>query len=137
MSVAISPEDCAPYLSITLLRIEKNPASNLSELHEAIVARLKDNSEARKPAPVQRRIHKTKRSAFKQGARNVAWIHYSEIRPPPWYRGKDLKEERHHVVFLVQKDGLVALVFSDPTFRTSIVADIRKALTAPLGALKF
>jgi hypothetical protein len=122
----ISHDQCAPYLSTTLLRVKKDPALNISALREAIIAHLKKNSEAGKGAPVHRKIHKVEPSAFKHGTMDVAWIHYSEVRPPAWYLGSDLKEERHHVVFLAQKRGLAALTFSDASFRASIVAEIRR-----------
>lgn len=132
----ISIDECAPYLSTTLLRIEKTPAPSVSALREAIVSQLNKNSESRRAPPLRRTIHRVDRPIFRKGAMDVAWLHYSEARPPAWYIGKDLKEERHHVVFLARKNGLVALTCSDAAFRASIVDEIRKRPTAPLNRLK-
>jgi len=134
--VPISHDQCAPYLSTTLLKTEKAPAPKVSMLRQAIVAQIRKGSGTSRAAPVQRKIHKVAPSDFKHGAVDVAWIHYSEIRPPAWYLGNDLKEERHHVVFLAQKSGLVALTFSDSAFRASIITEVRKRRAAPFDGFK-
>jgi hypothetical protein len=132
--VAISHDDCAPFQSATLLRIEESPAT-VAVVRNAIVAQLK-KTEADINASVRRTIHKVDAPTFKDGGVNVGWIHYSETRSPAWYGGNDLTETRQHVVFIVQKDDLVALTFSDPALRTSMVAEIRKRRAAPFNRLR-
>jgi hypothetical protein len=75
---------------------------------------------------VARTIHEVKTPTFREGGLDVGWIHYSETRTPAWYAGDDLHEKHHHSIFIVKKAELVALALSDPAFRNTIVADIRK-----------
>jgi hypothetical protein len=75
---------------------------------------------------------------FKKNGLSIAWLHYSERRVPPWYRGRgDLREERHHVVFVARRAELVALTFSDPGFRSAVGAEIREGRQGTLRSLSF
>jgi hypothetical protein len=133
--VAISHEHCAPFLSSTLLAIERN-GTTVVTVREAIVAGLRKSSDIGRDSSIHRKIQKIDRPTFKHGGVNVAWIHYLEVRPPAWYAGNDLREERHHVVFIAQKSGLISLTFSDPALRSSVVSEIRKRRAPPLDGLK-
>jgi hypothetical protein len=129
VAVAISYAGCAPYLSTTLLRIDSKVAPNVSAIRAAIVDQL--NKHSGKDRTMRRRIHKADPPTFKQGAVDVAWIHYSEVRAPAWYLRDDLQEEQHHVIFVAHKKGLVALTFSDSSLRSSIIVEVRKHRSAP------
>ena len=131
--MSISHDRCAPFISATLLQIEGRAAPNLSAIREAIVLQLKKNA---KSSTSTRKIYKVHPSIFSHGTVEVAWIHYSEIGPPAWYLGSDLKETRHHVVFLAQKGHVVALTFSDPVVRASTITEIRRRRTVTFGNLK-
>jgi hypothetical protein len=132
--VPISYEDCAPYLSTTLLKIEGTDPPTIRALREGMIARLR--TEIGKEATIRRKIRKVHPSAFKHNEMDVAWVHYSETRPPPWYIGDELKEERHHVIFLALKGQLTAMTFSDPAFRALIVAEVRRSRADPFRNLK-
>jgi hypothetical protein len=133
--VAISHEHCTPYLSTTLLRIERSGLT-AATVREAIVAELKKSSDTDRDGSIRKKIQKVDHPVFKHGEVNVAWILYSEVRRPAWYIGNDLREERHHVVFVAQKSDLFSLTFSDPALRSSVVSEIRKQRTAPLDGLR-
>jgi hypothetical protein len=121
--MAISHDDCAPFVSVTLLNVGKPPVT-VARLRTSILGRLQ------KPAAtgsITRMIRQVKAPNFREGGLEVGWIHYSETRPPGWYRGSDLNETHYHSVFIVKKGELIALAFSDPALRNSITADIRRA----------
>jgi hypothetical protein len=58
------------------------------------------------------------------------------MRSPAWYGGGDLGETYHHSIFIVKKGGVIALAFSDPALRNTIVADIRKQQVKLFRGLK-
>lgn len=132
----ISHAQCAPYLSATLLKIENGPTVRVAQLREAMVELLPRVHQSRKDIGLRREVHKVVSPIFKDRTVDVAWLHYSEIRPPAWYSGGDLEEKRHHVVFLVKKADIIALIPSDPAFRASVVTEIRKRRSAPFDRLK-
>ena len=117
----ISHKACTPFLSATLLSIEK-PKVTAAGLRGELVDRLRNAA----PEGVTRTIHTVKAPTFRDGGLDVGWIHYSEKRSPPWCAGGDLKEMHHHSIFILRKEQLIALTFSDPVLRNTIVADIRK-----------
>ena len=131
----ISNQQCAPYLSTTLFKIAK-PAPSVSALRDAIIAQLEMASHASNETSLRRKVQKVDRPVFKRGKMDIGWFHYAETRPPPWYIGQDLKDERHHIVFVVRKNDIVALTFSDAVFRSSIVSEIKKGSNTPLASLK-
>jgi RES domain len=124
-ALGISIDQCAPFLSTTLVRLKRS-GTGVAALREALLEELKETS----GAGVQRKIEKVDSPVRRQGDANFGLIHYSELRAPAWYLGGELKEERHHIVVLVQKSGLVALTFSDPALRKSVVSAIRKQRTS-------
>jgi hypothetical protein len=77
-----------------------------------------------------------KAPTFNAGGLDVGWMHYSERRTPAWYAGRGLDETHHHSIFIVKKGELVALAFSDPALRNTIVADIRKRRVKLFESLK-
>jgi hypothetical protein len=85
---------------------------------------------------VRRRISKVDKPVWRQGDTRIGWILYSETRQPPWYMAEDLKEERHHIVVLIQRSGLISVTFSDTALRKSVVAEIRKQRKSKFAGLE-
>jgi hypothetical protein len=119
--LAISHDDCTPFVSTTLLSIEKPPVT-VARLRAEILNYLRNAT----GGSVTRTIHEVKAPTFSTGSLDVGWIHYSETRSPAWYAGGDLVETHHHSIFIVKKGELLTLAFSDPALRNTIVAVIRK-----------
>src|SRR6266536_2544193 len=117
----ISHDDCTPFLSATLFSIEQPPVT-VARLRTEILIHLRNAT----GGSVTRTIHGVKAPTFRAGGLDVGWIHYSETRKPAWYAGRNLDETHHHSMFIVKKGGLVALAFSDPAWRNTIVTDIRR-----------
>lgn len=131
----ISHDQCAPYLSTTLLKINGNRAPSVKTLRKAVVTQLERGSKQGNAPSARREIHKVNSEVFKRGDLRVAWVHYSEKRPPPWYIGDDLDEVRHHIVILARKGDIVALTLSDPAFRATLVAEVQRSSQSPLNSL--
>ena len=117
----ISHEACTPFLSTTLLNIEKLQVT-VGGLRNELSNHLQNVAGEN----VVRTTHKVKAPTFRDGGLDIGWIHYSETRSPPWYAGNDLEETYHHSIFVLTKGKIVALAFSDPALLNTIVADIRK-----------
>lgn len=132
--MAISYDQCAPYLAATLLRPRQAQLPAAAAVHAAIVERLKESQG--KDTAVRRRFFKVDALVTHPNL-DIAWAHYSEMRPPPWYVGDELEEEHHHVFFVVCGAGIVTLTFSDPALRAAVVADVRASRRAPLDQLRF
>ncbi len=131
----ISYDLCAPFLSTTLLRIKGTVNLDVANLREAVVTHLKKGSEPGKRTKVKRKIHRNSPEIIQSGSMEVAWIHYSESRPPAWYIGDDLMEERHHAIFIAGTGKLVALTVSDSSLRNTVVAAVRKGASRPFSDL--
>jgi hypothetical protein len=129
--LSISHEHCAPFLSTTFIKLSKSGAT-VALVRDAILEELKSNL----GSGVRRRISKVDNPIWRQGDTRIGWIVYSETRAPPWYLGHDLKEERHHIVVLIQRSGLVSVIFSDPAIRKSVVAEIRKQRKSRFAGLE-
>jgi hypothetical protein len=129
--LGIFHEHCAPFLSTTLVKPNKSGATVVS-LRDALLEELKG-----KPGSgVRRRISKVDKPVWRQGDTRIGWILYSETRQPPWYMAEDLKEERHHIVVLIQRSGLISVTFSDTALRKSVVAEIRKQRKSKFAGLE-
>ena len=129
--MSIPHQHCAPFLSTTLIKLSKSGA-NVASVRDAILEELKSSP----GSGVRRRISKVDNPTWRQGDTRIGWILYSETRPPAWYLGEDLKEERHHIVVVIQKSGLISITFSDPAFRKSVVAEIRKQRKSRFSGLE-
>jgi hypothetical protein len=127
----ISHDVCNPFLSATLLTIEKPPVTTAG-LRRELLNRLQNAA----GDGVTRTVHKIKAPTFRDGGLDVGWIHYSETRSPPWYAGRDLDETHHHCIFVLKREKLIALAFSDPVLRNTIVADIRRQRLKLFKSLK-
>lgn len=127
----ISHEDCAPFLSTTLIKLSDSRA-NVAAVRGTILGELKSNA----GSGTRRRISKVDNPTWRQGQTRIGLIHYSEIRPPAWYLGEDLKDERHHIIVLIEKSGLISITFSEPAFRKLVVAEIRKQRKSSFSGLE-
>lgn len=133
--MAISHDNCAPFLSATFLRIARRPTP-VATIRNAIATELKNKTAGDKGVSVRRTIRKVDSPTFKDGSVDIGWIHYSESRRPAWYLGDDLTETREQVIFIVCKGDLIALVFSDSSLRASMIAEIRKQRTTAFTGLR-
>jgi len=129
--MAISHDVCTPFLSATLLNVETPPIT-VDGLRREMRNQLKNAT----GGGVTRAIHEVKDPIFRTSGVDVGWIHFSETRSPAWYAGGDLDETHHHSIFILKKGGVIALAFSDPALRNTIVADIRKRQVKLFRGLK-
>jgi hypothetical protein len=129
--MAVSHNDCAPFLSLTLLR-HARPAPSIADLRRAILDHLKKGIGI---SSVSRTVHAVNRPTFRDGNIDVGWIHYTETRPPAWYLAADLTETHQHSIFILTRGDLVALAFSDGGIRNAMISEIRKRRVKSLERL--
>jgi len=123
--MAISSIDCAPYLSLSLFKIidgqDPQPSNLLREIRTFATeaADKKGLDKPKFPAPTDPEI-------VADGS-NIAWVHYTEKRPPSWFLGEELNDSRNHLIFVVRRGQLVALLFTDNGLRNTVARRITNA----------
>jgi hypothetical protein len=135
--MVLSHNKCTPYLSATLFRIDREDNALTGQLRRAIAEILKTpGNRVNPPNLVQRRISTPSPSEFTEQDVDIAWFHYSERRPPPWYAETDLKDTLHHLIIIGRKAMLVSISFSDSAARNTVLREIGKATDAPFDRLR-
>lgn len=134
--MAISHEDCTPFLSATLFRAEDQLDGLAGQLRRAITRALREQFVGSNRLNPPDRVFSTPGdSEFNEGSLDVAWFHYAERRPPPWCADGALRDTSHHIVVVCHKGPLVSISFSDPSARNFVVRSIVKATDGPFNEL--
>lgn len=128
--MAISFDQCAPYLSVSLCKAKagKTPApGDLIDGIRDVSKEIADKKELDRP-----RFIAAKNPIVKKDGTVYAWAHYVEKRPPSWFTGDGVTDVLNHLVVVAQRGSLYAFLFSDSGLRTAVA---RKIGSAAKGAL--
>jgi hypothetical protein len=126
--MAISHDDCRPYLSATLFRITNNADGLLNDLRKDIIAELRASVLPKNESSSATRSFSTVDDpAEAPDGMQLTWLAYDEKRPPAWYAQDDLKNTLHHLVVVSALDDVLAICCTDSAARQTVVRSIGKA----------
>ncbi|WP_217356594.1 hypothetical protein [Ruegeria atlantica] len=126
--MAISYEDCRPYLSATLFRITNNADDLLNDLRKDIIAELRASVLPKNESSTATRSFSTVSDpAETPDGMQLTWLAYEEKRPPAWYSDDDLKNTLHHLVVVSALEDVLAICCTDSAARQTIVRSIINA----------
>jgi hypothetical protein len=128
--VAVSFDQCAPYLSVSLCKAKagKTPApGDLVDGIRGVSKEIADKKELDRP-----RFIAAKNPIVRKDGTVYAWAHYVEKRPPSWFTGDGVTDVLNHLVVVAQRGSLYAFLFSDSGLRTAVA---RKIGSVAKGAL--
>ena len=119
-----SISECAPYLSMTLFRLEKNRNKSVPSVRRAIQRELKETSPR-----LQRTFHRLDIGVDFDAEDEIelSALHYSERRAPAWYQGSEFNDLHNHLVVIVKRGDAIGITFSSPTARNSVFRSIRES----------
>jgi hypothetical protein len=125
--MAIASADCAPYLSLSLYKLngdtEVQPSQLLASIRKIVklAAEKKGLENPKFPAVTDAEIT--------ADDTNIAWAHYVEKRPPSWFLSDGLSDVRNQLIVVARRERLLALLFSDNALRNSVTRHIAGATT--------
>ncbi len=120
--MAISSDDCTPYLSLSLFKAVEGKDTTPKALLAAIRDIAKDVAE-------KRELEKPKFSTpadpeLDTDGTSIAWTYYIEKRPPSWLAEGELQDVRNHLIVVAKRGDLYAILFSDNGLRNTVVKKI-------------
>ena len=118
----LSISECAPYLSMTLFRIDKNRNETVDSLIRAVQRELKEPS-----SKLKRTFHRLDIDIDVDPDIELSALHYSERRAPAWYQGSEFNDLNNHLVVIVKRGSVVGMTFSSPAAKNTIVRSIRES----------
>lgn len=128
--MAVSFDQCAPYLSVSLCSAKSGKTPTPDDLLDGIrdvSKEIADRKELDRP-----RFIASENPPLDKDGTVFAWVHYVEKRPPSWFTGDGVTDVLNHLVVVAQCGSLYAFVFSDNGLRTAVA---RKFGSAANGAL--
>jgi hypothetical protein len=126
--MAISSDQCTPYLSVTLYRATNEQVIGPSDLIAAIRDLAKENAE--KKGKERPRFPSVLDPSTEADGTTLALAHYVEKRAPSWFIGEGITDTLNHLIIVAKRGNLYALLFSDNGLRSTVS---RKALRATEG----
>lgn len=134
--MAISHNDCTPYLSATLFRLDREDGQVVTQLRQSISDVLADTeSHSGCFIFLEREIVRPIPRKLTRGGLDIAWFYYLERRPPPWYAANELSDLYHHIAIVCRKGRLASLSFSDAGARNAVVRKIGTSRDGPFSRL--
>ena len=88
--MALSSDQCTPYLSVSLYRAANGEAVASSELLTAIRDLARDNAD--KKGTERPRFPAVQDPSIESHGTTVAWAYYVEKRSPSWYAGEGIAD---------------------------------------------
>lgn len=128
--MAVSFDQCAPYLSVSLCKAKAGKSPTPGDLINGIREVSKEIAD-RKDLDRPRYVAAENPLVEKDGT-IFAWVHYVEKRPPSWFTGDGVTDILNHLVVVAQRGSLYAFLFSDNGLRTAVA---RKFGSTAKGAL--
>ena len=119
--MAISYDDCRPYLSATLFRITNNADGLLNDIKKDIIAELRASVFPKNESSSAMRSFSTVNDpAEAPEGMQLTWLTYDEKRPPAWYAKDDLKNTLHHLVVVSALEDVLSICCTDSAARQTI-----------------
>lgn len=116
--MAISVDQCAPYLSISLCRAKEGKSPTADSLIAAIrdvSKEIADKKELDRP-----RFLTVDQPPAEKDETAFAWVHYVEKRQPGWFIGEGVWDTLNQLVIVAKRGSLCAFAFSDNGLRTAV-----------------
>ena len=120
--MVFSISECAPYLSMTLFRVNENRNLSTHSIRRAILRTLKET-----PSQLQRTFHRVTFDIDDDLEIDLSALRYLERRVPAWYQGSELTDLHNHLVMVIRCGDAVGITFSSPTARNAVVRSIRES----------
>lgn len=133
--MAVSTNQFTPYLSAVLFASAKSSKAFAVSVRKEI-KRLLIAATAIDSSDKIRSFKVVNDDIMQEGQTVLCVLLYSENKSPAWLNGDALKDLTHQCVIISVRDGYLALSFSDPGARNSIVSEIKKSKKTPLNKLK-
>jgi hypothetical protein len=131
--MAISSDQCTPYLSVALYRATNDQAIGPSDLITAIRDFAKENAEKKdKEKP---RFPTVLDSWIEVEGTTIALAHYVEKRVPSWFVGEGITDTLNQLIIVARRGSLYALVFSDNGLRSSVSKKVLRAADGPFASI--
>ena len=129
--MVFSISECAPYLSMTLFRVEKNRDLSADSIKRAIMQELKEA-----PPKLQRTFHRVIFDIDDDLDVELSALRYSERKVPAWYQGSELTDLHNHLVVVVRRGDAVGITFSSPTARNVVVRRTQESKKGKLAYVR-
>jgi hypothetical protein len=116
--VAVSFEQCAPYLSVSLCKAKVGKLPTLDDLIigiREVTREIADKKKLDRP-----RFSAAEKPVVAEGESAIAFVHYIEKRPPSWFTRDGITDVLNHIVIVAQRGDLYAFLFSDSGLRTAV-----------------
>ncbi|MCV3768212.1 sugar phosphate isomerase/epimerase [Rhizobium sp. TRM95796] len=133
MSMALSSDQCTPYLSVSLYRATGDAVAS-SELLTAIRDLARDNAD--KKGTERARFPAVQDPSIESDGTTVAWAHYVEKRSPSWYVGEGVADTLNQLIIVASRGDLYALLFSDNGLRGTVAKKILRASNGPFSRIR-
>lgn len=131
--MALSSNQCAPYLSVTLCRASDGGQTDPADLLVAIRELAKNNAEKKEAEKPQ--FPKVLEPATEHDGTFVALAYYVEKRSPSWYIGTEIFDKINQLAVVARRGNLYAILFSDNGLRNSFAKKVSRATDGPFGKI--
>ncbi|MCV9947508.1 hypothetical protein [Rhizobium sp. BT-175] len=132
--MALSSDQCTPYLSVSLYRAANGEAVASRELLAAIRDLARDNAD--KKGAERPRFPAVQDPFIESDATTIAWAHYVEKRSPSWLAGEGVTDTLNQLVIVAKRGHLYALLFSDNGLRGTVAKKILRATNGPFARIR-
>lgn len=132
--MALSSDQCTPYLSVSLYRAANGEAVASSELLTAIRDLARDNAD--KKGAERPRFPAVQDPFIESDGTTIAWAHYVEKRSPSWFAGEGVTDTLNQLVIVAKRGDLYALLFSDNGLRSPVAKKVLRATNGPFARIR-
>ncbi|NTF59629.1 hypothetical protein G6L12_32370 [Agrobacterium rhizogenes] len=132
--MALSSDQCMPYLSVSIYKATNGEAVSSNELLTAIRDLAKDNAD--KKGTEKPRFPAVQDPSIESGGTTIAWAHYVEKRSPSWFSGEGIADTLNQLIIVAKRGDLYALQFSDNGLRGTVAKKILRATNGPFTRIR-
>lgn len=132
--MALSSDQCTPYLSVSLYKAVNGEAVAPSELLAAIRDLARENAD--KKGMERPRFPTVQDPSIESDGTTIAWAHYVEKRSPSWFAGEGITDTLNQLIIVAKRGDLYALLFSDNGLRGTVAKKILRAPNGPLARIR-
>lgn len=132
--MAVSSDQCTPYLSVSLYRAVNGEAVASSELLTAICDLSRDNAD--KKGSERPRFPAVQDPSIESDGTTIAWAHYVGKRSPSWFAGEGVTDTLNQLIIVAKRGDLYALLYSDNGLRNTVAKKILRATNGPFARIR-